>query len=278
MRISKYEIEISRNDKLVYTATSKGNQPKYYKNGYWYKLDFLGYEGLAEVICSRFAKAINYPYDIVEYNPCIIITEYGDKVGCSSYNFCNSNNLEIAIPKLLKSNYNIDVVNELSKLSSTKERIKYVVDKVSNLNGLKDYGKYLTSMLEFDRLVLNEDRHLNNLTVFYKPVSLEYCYAPLFDNGASLLSDTKEDYPLGIRLSDAVKIIKSKPFNKNFDKQVNVCEELFGKQLVLPDTINVEVSDLVNYYNISEINRCKAIIDRQLRFYYSASTLIFKGI
>ena len=37
-------VEVSSKDRIV-TQGSKGNQPKWFKNGLWYKADYLGYEG-----------------------------------------------------------------------------------------------------------------------------------------------------------------------------------------------------------------------------------------
>ena len=37
-------------------GSSKGAQPKYYENGYWYKLDQKGYEGLSEYLISLVLK------------------------------------------------------------------------------------------------------------------------------------------------------------------------------------------------------------------------------
>ena len=33
--------------------SSKGNQLKFTRDGFWYKADYLGYEGLAETVVSR---------------------------------------------------------------------------------------------------------------------------------------------------------------------------------------------------------------------------------
>ena len=33
---------------VIVQGSSKGTQPKYYENGYWYKINTVGYEGVAD--------------------------------------------------------------------------------------------------------------------------------------------------------------------------------------------------------------------------------------
>ena len=63
----------------------------------------------------------------------------------------------------------------------------------------------LTKMLAFDALVLNEDRHTNNLLFLYDFKLDTWKLAPLFDHGLSLLSDVK-DYPIDVD----IKILREK--------------------------------------------------------------------
>ena len=50
-----------------YTSSSKGNQGKYFVDGEWVKVDYLGYEGIAEVLTSDIAKHTN----ITQYTPVV---------------------------------------------------------------------------------------------------------------------------------------------------------------------------------------------------------------
>ena len=43
----------------IASSGSKGNQRKWYKDNMWYKSDYLGYEGLAEHICTCLLKSSN---------------------------------------------------------------------------------------------------------------------------------------------------------------------------------------------------------------------------
>ena len=81
----------------------------------------------------------------------------------------------------------------------------------------------LTRMLAFDALILNEDRHTNNLLFLYNFKLNTWELAPLFDHGLSLLSDVKDD-PLGIDIEILKRKVKAKPFNTNFKKQLALYE------------------------------------------------------
>lgn len=68
------------------TASSKGNQNKWYADGKWYKEDGLGYEALAEVVVSRLLKKTNVRQG-VEYG--YEALRRGDRIvhGCVLENF-----------------------------------------------------------------------------------------------------------------------------------------------------------------------------------------------
>jgi len=50
--IELFEQNIRTNNR----QSSKGNQLKWATNGYWYKADYTGYEGLAEYMISQLLK------------------------------------------------------------------------------------------------------------------------------------------------------------------------------------------------------------------------------
>jgi len=115
---------------------------------------------------------------------------------------------------------------------STKEKIKTIVDFMVNETGLTNFGEWLTALLEFDQLILNEDRHPHNIAVIRKTDGT-YKLMPFFDNGAAFCSDTTRDYPLSMPLNVCMRSVKAMPFNSSFQRQVNACRELFERQLVV---------------------------------------------
>lgn len=82
-------------------------------------------------------------------------------------------------------------------------------------------------MLAFDAFILNEDRHTNNILFLFDPKSEVWQFAPLFDNGLSLLSDVK-DYPFSMPLNILKRKVKAIPFRSSFKKQLSflACAEV----------------------------------------------------
>jgi len=113
---------------------------------------------------------------------------------------------------------------------STKYRIKTVVDFMLEKTGALNFGQWLTCLMEFDALILNEDRHLHNVAVIRKADG-KYRLIPLFDNGAAFCSDTTKDYPLSMPVQACIRNVKAKPFNTNSKTQISACRELYGDQL-----------------------------------------------
>ena len=82
-------IELSKND-LIETKrkSSKGNQFKWTNNGYWYKADQNGYEGLSEYVVSKLLEKSNLKRDeFVSYD--LEMIKYDGRIynGCRSKNF-----------------------------------------------------------------------------------------------------------------------------------------------------------------------------------------------
>ena len=88
-------------------SSSKGNQHKFYKDGFWVKLDNHNQsEGLAEEFISLFEDCIyNFPH--VEYKSDVIMYNDNTYTGCYSYNmYCNPNISFISCRNLF-TQYNI---------------------------------------------------------------------------------------------------------------------------------------------------------------------------
>ena len=69
---------------IVTGSSSKGNQVKFYHNGYWIKLDNQ-YEGLAEDFISKFEKCI-VDFNSVDYTTAQF--EYQDEIRLGCYSDC----------------------------------------------------------------------------------------------------------------------------------------------------------------------------------------------
>ena len=92
------------NEKEILTeGTSNGNQTKFYKNGYWIKLDNQGCsEGLAEEFVSLFCDCI-YDFSHVMYKTNKFLYKDIEYNGCMSYNMYDRIDVEfISLRKLLR--------------------------------------------------------------------------------------------------------------------------------------------------------------------------------
>lgn len=96
----------------------------------------------------------------------------------------------------------------------------------------------IQKIIYIDAITLNEDRHLNNINLINNIIDKSIRPAPIFDNGLSLLFDTK-DYPMLNDFRGLITKVKSKPFYDDFDKQI----ALFVKDNYRP----IEI-DINNFY------------------------------
>ena len=269
--IELFEQDIRTNDR----QSSKGNQLKWMNNNKWYKADFTGYEGLVEYVVSRLLSFSNLNVnEYVMYNP--IEIKYKNKIftGVYSYSFLNDDWQIITLERLFKNMYGKSLHQNLWNIHDASERLKYLVNNVVELTGLKDFGKYMNKLLTIDCMFLNEDRHTHNLAVLMdKNGNFDYC--PIFDNGAGLLADTTMDYPLGEDIYKLIDGVKSKTISLNFEEQMEVSENLYGMNLKFSFTKKdireiLALDDNVNescIYPLEIRERVEKIIYEQMRKY-----------
>ncbi len=263
-------IKLSENNILENAGhSSKGNQPKWFYDGIYYKADHMGYEGLAEVVVSELLAKANIK-NYVKYYP--IKIEFGNnkRSGCYSYNFRNKDEELIPLERLHRSFEGIGLSQRLSEFDNPKDKIEYTVGFVEKVTGLKDFGKYLTAMLEIDALFLNEDRHTNNIAVIRNSKTNKFSLCPYFDQGLSLLSDL-EGFWLDGDTEKHILRVSAKPFG-TFKSQVLAAEELYGKQLKIKFGINdvdTVLEALKEYYNEDIIKRVRFVMEKQIDKYKS---------
>ena len=203
----------------IISTSSKGDQSKWRVGDKWVKQNTRGYEGQAEVLASLvLAHSTLQEKDYVNYTPCEIILPDGDtSIGCYSHDF-RGKLQEVTLERLFEANFTSTAPTLNDKSLSTSEKFEQILQQVQEFTGL-DVRLEIAQLLAFDALILNEDRHTNNILFLYNPVEKSWQLAPIFDNGLSLLSDEK-DYVQCKPLTILKRKVKAKPFNSSFSKQL----------------------------------------------------------
>lgn len=253
-------VKLITNEKIALTS-SKGNQEKWCDDNIWYKLDQFGYEALTEAVTSEILEKSNIesdtPFKFVRYSIEKVNVHNADRIACTSPNFLRQGEAIITLNKLLSSNIEVSLTEKLSRLTSDKKRIQYLVDATKEITGLADFDKYLTLLFEMDSLILNDDRHLNNIAVIEKNGKFDYC--PIFDNGAGLLSNT-QIYRMDIEPKGIMKSMVASPFFMTFNRELKTVRSLYGTVLKLPKLTKYEIAEIANPYLEFYPQRDRAII------------------
>lgn len=199
---------------VMQEGTSEGTQIKYKKDGYWYKKDSRGKEGLAEYLVSELMKYTSLdPAEYVRYENGTI----NGISGCRSKDFLKKDQELITFYRLYYNEMGKNLEMLLNGMEFMEERIEYVIDFIGQSCKL-DIRGYLKKVLTLDMIVLNEDRHLNNLAIimedeYFRP-------APIFDNGVSLLT-ANQSVNWNFSIEENVKRVTARPFSGSHEKMVN---------------------------------------------------------
>lgn len=165
---------------------SKGAQKKYYRNGYWYKLDGRTLESANEHLVSLILASSNIS-DYVYYEVCTI----NSIRGCRSKSFIDeTKEIFYTADYIIQSLYSInnaqDYVWKVS--SSISDRFSFLVNalNVFTKNSI-DNSDYIKTLLYLDLFICNRDRHFGNFGLIFDYRTRKYRPAPNFDNGLSCL-------------------------------------------------------------------------------------------
>lgn len=206
--------KLSAEAMVMISGSSAGTQPKYYDMGYWYKVNRNGYEGLSEYLCSLVLSCSDAK-SYVTYEQCLI----NGRQGCRSKNFLSSSESFISFQRLYDMYEGGNLIERITPLDSVEDRIDFVRDFIIEYTGY-DCIEYLRSILTFDMLTLNTDRHFNNLGIIANADSGEFYSAPIFDNGDALLANYGK-FPVDASLEENIDNTFSLPFSSSFEVQVN---------------------------------------------------------
>ena len=239
--------------------TSKGDQRKWTVDDLWYKADYMGYESLAEVLVSELLKKSSFSYSFVAYE--FMQAEYGGALlnVCVSNDFLRNGQVLIPLEKLFRQYTGESLTVKLSGFEDIGERIEYLVNQIEEITKIKNFGPYITAMMEIDAFFLNEDRHTNNIAVLYNENTGVYSLSPFFDQGLCLLADTMQDYPLDLSIEQCLQKIEAKPFCTDFDIQLEAAEERYGIQIRFEFTIEDVLSQLAEMREVYPEKICSRV-------------------
>lgn len=242
--------------KLINTdSTSKGNQTKWVEDNKIIKEDDFGYEGLAEFIASCFRQSCsNVDYVTVPYYLCHIQLANKKANGCYSLNFLKQGEELVSLHKLLQR------IVGYNYCSMTFTDVCKIVSDYTHL----DLIPYLFEIFAFDAMLLNRDRHLANIS-FIKSDS-KFKFSPIFDFGAALLSDL-EDFPLEKSIYGLISSVTSKPFNKDFDKQLMLLKPYHKIYKIDLSKFQDSISIAYKFYPKNYVNRAMEALEYRLNYY-----------
>ncbi len=242
-------IEISK-DYAVNGAehSSLGSQLKWKQDGCWYKADRLGFESLAEAVVSHLLKHSDIG-DFVQYDPVTISWRERQYRGCRSQDFRKEKEELISVERLSRNFTSFGLAETLGRMAGAKDRILYTVELVENLTGLRDFGVYLTELLELDAFFLNVGRHTGNIMLLYDTEKQEYRPAPVFDMARSLFSDTSNTCPPEKGMVECYHAIVAEPFSGNFEEQLKAANELYDRHLKFDFSTNEMINSVRDFLN-----------------------------
>lgn len=265
-------IVIDKKNQVFLICDTKGTQPKFKENNFWYKTDLVGIEGTAEHLSSLVLDYSTLPKDItyVHYDMCKI----NDKNGCRSANFLCEGEEYVSFKILYKNLYGGELSEKIFSLEEDK-RFDFIVDLIKECTSL-DISSYLSTCISFDNLILNPDRHFGNLGMI-KRSDNTYKLAPIFDNGQGLganyhITPPDEDY------ENKKKELYGATLCGSFDNAMQLAggnsikidyERLYNHLCLEPESIAkrfliVRLNELDKIYNISNKNPFHDIV---LNFY-----------
>ena len=179
--LRKYSID----DRYRYLSKSQsdGEQDKFYRNGYYYKLNKVGNEGYVEHLVSVLLSCTDlYKDDYVYYEYCRI----NSKLGCRCKDFVNNGGQFLTASKIYERYIGSDSLSEkIAGLGNATARLKFLIDLYSLVGIDKRVAlSYFRKIFLLDYVIVNTDRHVRNIGVVN--YGGRYSPAPIFDNGCAL--------------------------------------------------------------------------------------------
>lgn len=261
-----YIYKVETKDNFFLSSTTKGNQIKWFDDNKWIKADSMGYESISEFLVTMLEKYIA-DFDYVPYYLCRIEESDNEKVtlydGCFSEHFLESDEYIVPIYRILEQYFSVQGgISRLNKYVG-KELVYKITDICSEVTGIskEKIMRYFSDIIKLDAIILNEDRHLNNIS-FIKNLNGSYRLSPVFDNGLALLSDTKT-FQLYENPTVLMRRVKSRPFSSSFKKQTGYFAD-YPKLKIDFNGFREELSGYNPEFKEKEYMRARLVLLRRL--------------
>jgi len=244
------DYKLSPRAMVMVAGSSKGTQPKYYDKGFWYKENRAGYEGKAEHLASIVLSCSNVEY-FVKYEECTI----NGKKGCRSQNFLKDGCSFLSFQRLYDMYFGGNLSERIITMDNPQDRIQFVKDFIKDYTGF-DCSGYLSKILAFDMLILNTDRHFNNLGIIVNTETEECFNAPVFDNGAGLFSDCTR-FPMDNSIDENLELLYGQPFSSSLELQAHYAGT----------TLKIDYNKLEQFLEAEPKSRALTVLKYQLDKY-----------
>lgn len=244
------EYKLSPEAMVMVAGSSIGTQKKFYEKGFWYKQNNIGYEGTAEYLASKVLACSNVN-DYVDYERCKI----NGRDGCRSANFLSEGESFISLQRLYDTYHGGQLSERIRMYDTVKDRIEFVIDFTQQKTGL-DIRQQIGKIMTFDMLILNTDRHFNNIGIVADVSKDLYKNAPIFDNGNALLSNISE-FGFDESIERNIEKVVGQPFSASLERQA--LELGFG--------LKINYSELLKILSVEPDSRALETLHYQLKRY-----------
>lgn len=239
----------------LFGTDGSGNQKKaWVEHKYLIKLNSKLKEASKEVDACRLAEIVGLNH--ANYKEIKVLVDNVEHKACITETYLKPYDVEISTYEIL-TRCNIDFTYKMSAI----EILNKTISAIESYTGLsyESVTFYIYSMLIFDFLICNDDRHLTNFGVIFNEQTQQYRFTPLYDHGESFFRTdavlTKKEYDTKCHK------FKSKPFSTNPVKNLGdfgICKQVFlsiDREDLKQEILDSDIREGHKYTIIRQYNR-----------------------
>ena len=176
--------------------------------------------------------------------------------GCYSNNFIKENESLVTLYRMLLHYFNSTLINAFYYKYNSSKLLETISKNCSRYTGLdiNEILRYFSDMCKFDAIILNDDRHLNNIAFIFDGNSFRFF--PIFDNGVLL---SAESGILNENIYYDINRAQSKPFSISFNEQLDLFRDFPKIKIDYNGLIN-ELDKVSFQYKQEEFEQAKSVL------------------